>query len=38
MEYAGEMASCGVIYMLSFTMIGIGVKAILRNYLRNLSL
>jgi hypothetical protein len=35
-EYAVEMASCGMIYILSFMKIGTGVQAVLRFSLRNL--
>jgi hypothetical protein len=36
MKYAIEIASCGMIYLISFTKIGTGIQAILRFCLRNL--
>jgi hypothetical protein len=36
MKYAVEMASCGMIYILSFMKTGTGVQAILRFCLKNL--
>jgi hypothetical protein len=36
MKYAVEIASCGMIYLMSFIKIGTGVQAILRFGLRNL--
>jgi hypothetical protein len=37
MKYAVEMVSCGMIYLLSFMKINVGVQAILRVDLSNLN-